>query len=231
MATRHVLAEISSAASAAGLPAVEIESVGGVDAAKRVRAGESWDLVFLAQSALVLLADEGRVDAATLRPVVRSHVAVAVASGSSRRSVDPGRPSFSDAAAVRDAVAAADRIGYSTGPSGDALLDLLARWGLAGEVDERLVRARPGLPVAALLADGRVDLGFQQLSELVGQPGVEILGTLPADCAITTVFAGAVATTSTAPSLAREALAFYTSEASAPIKRTHSFEVPDEPFR
>lgn len=68
-------------------------------------------------------------------------------------------------------------------------------WGLRDEL--QLVQARPGRPVAALVAAGEVDLGFQQLSELVGQPRIRILGVLPPDCAIETIFAGAVATSST----------------------------------
>lgn len=76
-----------------------------------------------------------------------------------------------------------------------------------------------------------MDVGFQQLSELVGEPGVRILGRLPADCAITTVFAGAVAMTSTAPAEARDLLTFFASEAMAPVKGGHGFEVPTDASR
>ena len=41
--------------------------------------------------------------------------------------------------------------------------------------------APPGVPVAALVAKGEADLGFQQLSELIGQPGIEVVGPLPPD--------------------------------------------------
>ena len=88
------------------------------------------------------------------------------------------------------------------------------------------MQARPGIPVARLLADGQVDLGFQQLSELVGQPGVRILGVLPSDCAIETVFSGAVATTSSDPRRARDVLAFFASDSTASIKTEHAFSPP-----
>lgn len=226
MATRHVLADIAEAASAAGLPALEIESLGGVDAAERVRTGEPWDLVFLAEGALSRLAAEGHVDGASVTPIVVSSVAVAVPSAGDEPAGDPGRTAFADADAMRDAVAAASRIGYSTGPSGTALLALIEQWGLTSQVGDRLVQARPGIPVARLLAEGEVDLGFQQLSELVGQPGVRILGGLPEDCAITTVFAGAVATASADPARARDLLGYVASDAAAPLKTRHSFGVP-----
>lgn len=226
MATRHVLADLAAAAETAGLPALEIESVGGVDAAERVRAGEPWDLVFLADGALAKLAAAGHVDDGSLTPIVVSDVAVAVPSGTEAAGVDPRAPAFTDVAGVREAIASADRIGYSTGPSGTALLRLIDEWALTDTVGDRLVQARPGIPVARLLADGEVDLGFQQLSELVGQTGIRILGGLPADCAITTVFAGAVATASADPARAGEVLAFLGSEAVTAVKRRHSFGVP-----
>ncbi|WAH96229.1 substrate-binding domain-containing protein [Arthrobacter sp. MMS18-M83] len=81
--------------------------------------------------------------------------------------------------------------------------------------------------MARSLAEGEVDLGFQQLSELVGQPGVRILGVLPPDCAIETVFGGAVATVSGNPAAAIEVLRFLASGAAAPIVAANSFaQVP-----
>jgi len=226
MATRHLLADLVTAAAAAGLSAIEVESVGGVDAAERVAAGEPLDLVFLAAGALERLAGEGHVDAATVTPIVLSQVAVAVPAGHDERGARPKGAAFADAAALRDALRAAGRIGYSTGPSGVALVRMIEQWGLVDELGDRLVQARPGVPVARSLADGDVDLGFQQLSELVGQPGVRILGVMPDDCAIDTVFAGAVATASADPGLAADVLSFFASDAAAAIKADHAFGVP-----
>ena len=124
------------------------------------------------------------------------------------------------------ALRAANRIGYSTGPSGTALLKMIDDWGLTVELGDRLVQARPGVPVARSLADGEVELGFQQLSELVGQPGVRILGVLPPDCAIDTVFAGAVATSSNNTARAAEVLAFFGSDLAVSIKSSHCFGAP-----
>lgn len=226
MATRHVLADLTTAAVQAGLPELEIESVGGVDAAKRVAAGEPFDLVFLASDALARLAADGHVDPATVRPLVLSQVAVAVPSGSAEPAIRPEGVAFTDADGVREALQAATRIGYSTGPSGTALVQMIDDWGLTAAIGDRLVQARAGIPVAKSLADGEVDLGFQQLSELVGQPGVRILGVLPSDCAIDTVFSGAVATTAVDPAAAQALLDFMGSDAAAQIKLAHSFGVP-----
>lgn len=103
---------------------------------------------------------------------------------------------------------------------------MIQEWGLADELDGRLVQARPGVPVARSLADGDVDLGFQQLSELVGAPGVRILGVMPPDCAIDTVFAGAVATTATDPAGAARLLAWLASDATCALRTDRSFGIP-----
>jgi len=231
MATRRLLADLVTAAADAGLPTVDVESVGGVDAETRVAAGEPVDLVFLAAGALRRLAEGGRVDPATVTPLVLSQTAVAVASGTAEPAEPPAGTAFADAASVRGALRAAPRIGYSTGPSGMALVRLIADWGLGAELGDRLVQARPGVPVARALADGDVDLGFQQLSELVGAPGVRILGTMPADCAIDTVFAGAVATASADAPRAARVLEFLASDEVAPIKSRHSFGIPTADLR
>lgn len=223
MATRHVLAELAEAAEAAGLPQVALESVGGVDAAKRVAAGEPFDLVFLADDALQRLAADGHVDPATVVPLMLSQVAVAVRADSAEPATHPGGVAFPDADGMRGALRAAPRIGYSTGPSGTALVSMIDDWGLAGELGERLVQAQPGIPVARSLAEGAVDLGFQQLSELIGQPGIQILGVLPADCAIDTVFGGAVAATASDPAAAATVLQYFASDAAAAVKAQHAF--------
>ena len=119
------------------------------------------------------------------------------------------------------AVLAAPRIGYSTGPSGTALLQLFARWGIAEKVQARLVQAPPGKPVAALLAAGEADIGFQQQSELQGEAGVVVLGPMPPGVEIVTTFVGAVGARSARIDAARAVLEFLRSPANDEIKRRH----------
>jgi molybdate transport system substrate-binding protein len=146
--------------------------------------------------------------------LVQSAVAVAVPAGAPV-------PDIGSAAALRAAVLAAPSIGYSTGPSGTALLALFQRWGIADQVAPKLVQARAGVPVGSLVASGTVALGFQQRSELLGLAGLQLLGDLPADCAIQTIFSGAVAATSTRPDAVRALLAWLASPATAEAKQRH----------
>lgn len=213
MATRAVLAELAQGFEARTGVKVAIESVGGVDAAKRVAAGEAFDLVLLASDALdKLMAAQhvlpGRVD------YVHSPVAIAVPAG------QPA-PDVSSEAALRAAVEAAVSIGYSTGPSGQHLMRLFERWGVADALASRTVQAKPGVPVGSQVARGDVSLGFQQLSELQGLPGITIVGLLPPDCAFITTFSGCVATASQQPELAQAFLAHLKAPDTATIKQRH----------
>lgn len=223
MATRHVLADLVELAASDGLPRVEFTAVGGVEAARRVAAGESFDLVVLAAGALDELAADGHVDAATIRPLVLSQVAVGVPDALVERAGRPEGVAYPDAGGVRAALLEATKVGYSTGPSGTALLRHVEDWGLMDAVGDKLVQAPAGIPVAQLLAEGTVDLGFQQLSELVGQPGVRILGVLPDDCAIETTFSGAVGASASDPDAAAAVLGHFASGPAAAVKERHSF--------
>ena len=81
MATRQVLAELTSAFTERSGHTVAIESVGGVDAAKRVQAGEAFDVVILGSDAVDKLIATGAVMPGSRLDLVRSGVAVAVRAG------------------------------------------------------------------------------------------------------------------------------------------------------
>ena len=216
MATRQLLAELAADFESRTGTTVAVESVGGVDAARRVQAGERFDLVVLASDAIDRLTAGGHLLPGSRVDLVRSPVALAVRSGAPRPEVGSGP-------ALRQAVQAAHRIGFSTGPSGTHLTKLFERWGIAGEIQSRIVQAPPGVPVGALLARGEVDLGFQQLSELQHQAGVDVLGLLPAEAAFITTFAAASCAGPAHPQTTA-LLAFMNSPEAEAAKRRHGME-------
>lgn len=196
---------------------VELISVGGVDAAKRVQAGEAFDAVALAANAIDKLIADGHVLAGSRVDLVHSGVAVAVRAGAAQ-------PDISNEAALKAAVLAARTLGYSTGPSGVQLAKLFERWGIAEQIADRIVTAPPGVPVGALVAQGAVELGFQQLSELMNLEGITLLGPLPPEVQVTTTFSAGIAATSTQPEAVRELLDFLASPATAEAKRRNGMD-------
>jgi molybdate transport system substrate-binding protein len=218
MATRRLLADLMAAFKGASPQTlVSVESVGGVEASKRVEAGERFDAVVLASGAIDTLIAHGRIVAGSRVDLVTSPVAIAVPAGAPHMAVE----SEDD---VKRAVMSARTIGYSTGPSGDHLARTFARWGVADAIRERIVQAPPGVPVGTLVAKGEVELGFQQLSELMHHAGIDVLGLLPPEIQSITTFSAGVSVTSTQPDAVRALLAFLSSPDVAEIKRQHGMD-------
>jgi molybdate transport system substrate-binding protein len=163
-ATQQVLAQLVTAYQAQTGQAVQIESVGGVDAAKRVmnaaQSGEAFDVVLLASDAIDKLIASGHL-AAPRCDWVRSAVALALPASHAV-------PDISTDAALKATLLAAPSISYSTGPSGMFLAKLFESWGIADAMTAKLIVPPPGVPVGSLVASGQAALGFQQRSELLG---------------------------------------------------------------
>ena len=216
MATRRLLGEMIAQFEKTSPHRVALESVGGLDAAKRVRAGEPLDVVVLAREVIDDLIGAARIVEGSRVDVAVSAIGVAVRSGTPH-------PDISSADGVRAAVLAARRIGYSTGPSGQYLAKLFGSWDPDGRLKDRITVAPVGVPVGSLVARGDIDLAFQQLSELGGD-GIDVVGQLPPDIQMMTTFSGGVALASAQPDAARALLTFMASPALTPIKREHGMD-------
>jgi len=214
MATRQWLAELAATYAERSGVMVAIESVGGVDAARRVQAGDRFDFVVLAGDAIDRLIAAGHLAAGSRVDLARSPVAVAVRAGAPR-------PDITTEDAVRRAVLAARSLSVSTGPSGDHLMGVFQRWGIAEQIRARLVQAPPGVPVGALVARGEVELGLQQLSELISLDGITVLGTLPPTMAAITVFSAGVPAQGEQAEAVQAWLAFLNAAPAAEAKRRH----------
>jgi len=214
MAMRHVLTELGEAYEQQSGQRVIIASVGGVDAVRRVQEGEAVDFVVLAADSIDKLAAGGHVVPRSRTDLARSAVAMAVAAGATR-------PDVSSESAIRDAILQARSIGYSTGPSGAHLVRLFERWGIADAIAPRTVQASPGVPVGTLVARGDVELGFQQWSELMHLPGIDVIGLLPPEIQVETVFSAAVCTASNSPAAVKALLSFLASPQADATKRRH----------
>lgn len=217
MATRQLLADLAKSYQARTGVRVHIESVGGVDAAKRVQAGQAFDVVVLASDAIDKLAAAGCLVAGSKVDLVRSDVAVAVRAGAPV-------PDIATEQALRQTVLAARNLAYSTGPSGVALSRLFERWGISEQIQDRIVTPAPGVPVGTLVASGEVELGFQQSSELIHLEGIEVIGGLPPAIQITTVFSGAACKACEQVDAVKDMLAYMASAEASEAKRRQGME-------
>jgi molybdate transport system substrate-binding protein len=217
MATREVLVELAGQYQRQAARVVTTEAAGGVDVAKRVRAGEAADVIVLASNVIDQLITEGKLRPGSRRDLVSSGIAVAVRAGTAH-------PDIASESAVRLAVLHARTLSYSTGPSGVYLEKLFERWGILGEIRSRIVVPPPGVPVGSLVASGAAELGFQQLSELLNVADVEVLGLLPAAIQSMTVFAGGVVSASDDPDAALALLDFMASPATSAVKQRFGME-------
>jgi molybdate transport system substrate-binding protein len=190
--------------------------VGMVDILKRIKGGETTDVVIGSAAAVDELTQAGKL-AAPRTDIAKSGVGVAVRAGAPR-------PDISSGEAVKRALLKAGSIGYSSGPSGVYLSRLFEKWGVAAELKPKITQTQPGVAVGALVARGEVEIGFQQVSELLPVAGIDLIGPLPADIQIVTVFAGAAHVAAKERDAARALLAFLGSPAAAAVMRRKGLE-------
>ena len=178
----------------------------------RLARGETADVVILDGSSADELATRGLVRAGTKVDLARSQIGMVVRAG-------VAKPNIGSVEAFRRMLLAAKSIGYSDSASGTYLsTTLFAKLGVADQVagKSRKVRGPPsGEPVAAVVARGELEIGFQQVSELIDVPGVTFVGAIPSELQPGFSFAGAITATAQQPDAARALLRFLASPEAA----------------
>jgi len=138
----------------------------------RLRGGETADLVILTREGLDELAAEGRVVAGGTADLARSYVGIAVKAGAEH-------PDIASEPALRATLLGARHVAYSRiGASGILFAQLVARMGIAAEINARAIVVPQGLTAERLMT-GEADLAVQQISELRQVAGIEIVGPIP----------------------------------------------------
>ncbi len=188
--------------------------VPSVQMMNRLKGGETVDLVILSAAALEDLRNAGIVSERT--DLARSGIGVAVKAGAPK-------PDISSGAALKRAVLAAKGIAYSTGPSGIYLIKLFERMGIAEQIKSRVKQVQ-GVPAGTVAARGEAELAFQQVSELLPVPGIELVGPLPPDVQEITIFSAGLHAKAPHPDAARALVKHLTSQAAAPVIRKKGME-------
>lgn len=180
----------------------------------RLARGEIADVVILDGGAADELAKRGVVRPGSKVELALSRIGMVVRAGAAT-------PDIGSVEAFRRTLVAAKSIGYSDSGSGTYLSTVLfKKLGLEDQVlgKSRKVRGPPsGEPVAAVVARGEVEIGFQQVSELIHVPGVTFVGALPAELQPGFSFAGAITRAARQPDAAVALLRFLASPEAASI--------------
>jgi molybdate transport system substrate-binding protein len=176
----------------------------------RLERGEPADVLIMVGYALEDLTKKGKVIADSRVDLVTSPIGMAVRAGAPK-------PDISSAEALKRTLLAAKSIAYSDSASGVYVsTELFQKLGIADEVKGKH-RAIPAEPVAGVVARGDAEIGFQQISELLPVPGVDIVGQLPPEVQKITVFSAGIASVSKEPDAGKALIKFLASPAAAPV--------------
>ena len=190
---------------------------GTLDANKRLAAGETYDLLIMSSASIDEHIKGGKVVPGTRVDVAKSGVALAVRAGAPK-------PDISTTEALKKTLLAAKSIGYSTGPSGNYVIGLFQRMGIADEVKPKLKQTPTGVFVASIIASGEAEIGFQQVSELIAAPGVDYVGPLPADVQHMTIFSSGIMAGAKEADAAKALVKFITAPAAAAAFKKRGME-------
>jgi molybdate transport system substrate-binding protein len=190
---------------------------GSANIKKQIGAGEVYDLVIVGGPVIDAFIQEGKLVPGSRVDLMKSGVGVAARAGSPKRDI-------SSSEALKNTVLAAQSIGYSTGPSGDYVLSLFERMGIADQVKPKMKQVSSGARIATFITSGEAEIGFQQISELIHAPGVDYLGPLPPDVQQITVFSSGIHSAAKQPAAAKELVKFLTAPSAASVIKSHGME-------
>jgi len=196
---------------------VSYDPSGGL--ARRLRGGEFADLILVASPELDKLIAEGKVVGNRI-DVSRTGIGIAIRKGTPK-------PDVSTPEALKRTLLAAKSVGH-TAPAGGGitalhLLRTFEKLGIAKEVaaKTKLAAGGPNGRVSVLITSGEAEIAFQQVSELMSNPEVEVIGMLPDELQQITVNSAGIAAVAKEPDAARALIQYLTSpEALAVYKKT-----------
>src|SRR5215217_4041337 len=188
--------------------------------ADRVQKGEAADIVLSSVPMIDRLQAQGKVVAGDRVIIAKVGVGAFMRTGAAK-------PDISSADAFKRSMLAAKSIAYPDpaggGASGIYVASLLERLGIAAEV-------KPKTKLSTLetlyvsVAGGEVEIGFNQVSEILAQPTVELAGPLPSAIQNYTQFAPGIVTGSSQTDAARTLATFLYSPAAKTVLKAKGFE-------
>jgi molybdate transport system substrate-binding protein len=196
-------------------------TVGGM--AERVQKGEAADVIIASGPQIEALEKEGKVAKASRADLGKTGVGLFVRKGAPK-------PDISSVEAFKRAMLAARSIGWNDPAAGAPvsiyMIGLFERLGIADEMKPKTTAFTQRSERFEAVARGDVEIGFNQVSEILAAPGVDLVGPLPAAIQHDTLFAAAVVATSKQHGAAQALIRFISSQAAQSIMRAKGFEAP-----
>lgn len=188
---------------------------------KRLQAGETADVLLLNRAGIDTMIREGRVLPGSEVTLASSATAIAIKAGAAW-------PDISTPEALKQTLLSARAISYTDpaagGASGIYFAKLLERLGIADEINAKTKFPPPAGLSGDFLLTGEADLAIQQKPELLQVPGIEILGMLPGDLHMITVFVAGIEASSPQAATAKALIDFLRSRPAADVFRAKGLD-------
>ena len=184
---------------------------------RRVKAGESFDLLVAAPGQIDELIAEGVIARETRIDIAHSGIGVAVRTGATR-------PDVSSTEGFMRALVEARSIAYlREGQSGLYIAGVLERLGIAEQIKPKLTLPDTDI-VSQLVSRGDVELGIVVITQILTTDGVSLAGPLPPDIQSYITFTGGVSVRSQAPEAAQELLRILQTPAAISVLRSQGMQ-------
>jgi molybdate transport system substrate-binding protein len=178
---------------------------------RRVNQGEAFDIAVATPQQIDALVKDGKLIADTRADLTKAGIGVEVKKGAPK-------PDIATVDAFKRAMLAAKTIGYlKIGTSGQMVADALKKIGLTDAVKDKLILPEDDV-VSEMVAEGKIEIGMVNISQILTTAGVDLVGPLPADIQSYIVFSGGVNAKSANPDAARALMKFFKEGAVPTIK-------------
>jgi molybdate transport system substrate-binding protein len=195
---------------------IELDTSTGVK--RKIEAGARLDIAIATPLMIADLARQGKLTPGQGTGIAQVGYGVAIRAGAPR-------PDISSTDAFRETLLAAKSVMYNKeGQSGIHMAAVMQRLGIEKEMRSRTIQKTVSGPVAADIANGEAELGFQSIAEILPVQGAELLGPLPPELQAFTQLAAGIAADSTVEEVARQFIVFLTTPESVQVMKKYGME-------
>jgi molybdate transport system substrate-binding protein len=191
--------------------------------ADRVQKGEAADVVIVSGPQIESLEKQSKVVAGSRADIAKVGIGLFVRKGAPK-------PDISSVEAFKRAMLAARSIGWNDPAAGAPvsiyMIGVLERLGIADAMKPKTVAFKQRSERFEAVARGDVEIGFNQISEIIAAPGVDLLGPLPGPIQNYTLFAGGIVAASKERDAASALIRFISSPAAQATWKAKGFEAP-----